>query len=185
MPLPAVLVVLALSLPACATPLAPGETDLLGSHRAPAPVLDTALVCDPDTPSGGVPDRFQPIAAYLCNPMLTVAPTDPHATPPSLDLEYPHTPPEESSAPEPTTVAEPVPTPRRFEGDLSPLLAALSVPDAPRTADVCALVMVVPPDVRLVDDRGRWVRPTIPSNACGQAVREPIDEAFERLTEVR
>lgn len=187
MPLTAACAVLALSLSACATPLPPGVAPLFVSNRAPAPIHDSADVCDPDAPSGGMPDRFDAVAAVLCDPVLTFAPVDPHATPPPLEFRRgPQTVPGESPAPEAAS-PEPAPpiTPRRFEGDLAPLLAALGVPDAPPTDDACALVMVSPPDVRLVDARGRWVRPAIPRNGCHQPVREPIDAAFERLTEAR
>lgn len=193
MPVTAVCAVLALSLSACATPLPPRVAPLFVSNRAPAPIHDSPDVCEPDAPAGGVPDGFDAVAAYLCDPVLTIAPIDPHATPPPLEFgPGTHTVPGESAAaPEKTAPEaaspEPAPpiTPRRFEGDLAPLLAALRMPDAPPTDGACALVMVYPPDVRLVDARGRWVRPAIPRNACHQPVREPIDAAFERLTEVR
>lgn len=188
MPLTAVCAALALSLSACATPLPPGVAPLFVPNRAPAPIHDSSDVCEPDAPSGGVPDRFDAVAVYLCDPELTMVPIDPHATPPPLEFgPGTHTVPGESPAPESLApeATTPESAPRRFEGDLAPLLAALGIPDAPPTDGACALLMVYPPDVRLVDARGRWVRPAIPADACGQPAREPVDDAFAWLTETR
>ena len=183
MPLTAAFVALALSLTGCATPLPPGVGPLFVSNRAPAPIHDSADVCDPDAPSGGVPDRFDAVAAVLCDPVLTFVPVDPRVPPPPVELAPgPQTLPGEPAAPEATT---PEPAPRRFEGDLAPLLAALAIPDAPLTDGPCPAIMVYPPDVRLVDARGRWIRTAIPRDQCHQPVREPIDEALARLTEIR
>lgn len=182
---------LALCLPACATPLPPGVAPLFVSNRAPAPIHDGSDVCEPDAPAGGVPDGFDAVAAVLCEPVLTLVPVDPHVPPPPVELGAgTHTPGEspapETAAPEAAS-REPAPpiTPRWFEGDLAPLLAALAVPDVPLTDGACAAIMVYPPDVRLIDARGRWVRPAIPRDQCHEPTRDPIDEAFARLTESR
>lgn len=175
-------VALVLLLAGCATPL------LFAQNRPPAPVHESADICAPEAPTGGVPDRFVPVAAYLCDQILIVVPPDPDATPPTLEFDEHGRPSPPPSPEQPDAVPSEAPRmdPRRFEGDLIPLLAALSVPDVPSGIgdSVCPLVMVFPPDVRLVDDRGRWVRPAIPRNECGQPERDAVDEAFARLTEV-
>lgn len=165
---------LALALTACATPL-------MGQHREAAPVMDSPDVCDPDAVAGGVPDRFTPVVVVLCDPALTIlpAPTEEPVLPQLTDE-----PSRELSAPGDEPLADPPVQPRRFQGDLAALLAALAVPDQPLADGPCPAMMVYPPDVRLLDAHGRWIRAAIPRDRCHQQVREPVEEALARLTRV-
>jgi len=165
---------LALTLAACGTPL-------MAQHRQPAPVSDSAEVCDPDAVAGGVPDRFEPVLLALCDPILKIAPA------PTMEPVLPElrdAPSRELSAPRAEPRADRPVHPRRFEGDLLPLLTALSTPDQPLTDGPCPAIMVYAPDVRLVDVDGRWIRAAVPLNECHQPIREPVDEAIARLTPV-
>lgn len=64
--------------------------------------------------------------------------------------------------------------------DVTALVAALRLPDEPRTADACTLALYRPPFIALLDRQGRWVRPGLPTNVCGQ-VRQEVRDALERL----
>ena len=64
--------------------------------------------------------------------------------------------------------------------DVTALVAALRLPDEPRTADACTLALYVPPFLALLDQEGRWVRPGLPLNVCGQ-VRQEVRDALKVL----
>ncbi|MEU8155976.1 hypothetical protein AB0B94_20145 [Micromonospora sp. NPDC048986] len=63
---------------------------------------------------------------------------------------------------------------RRAE-QIGPLLAALRLPSEQTGGEVaCTLEMVVPPWLAVLDDRGRWLRPHIPTDSCGKPRAEVI-----------
>ncbi|MET8364699.1 hypothetical protein ABZU53_14175 [Micromonospora sp. NPDC005194] len=81
---------------------------------------------------------------------------------------------------------EEVATERRA-GDIGPLVAALGLADEERgRGDIaCTADMLVPPWLALLDDRGRWLRPYLPTDVCGKPrpeVRAALDGL--RLTTV-
>ena len=99
---------------------------------------------------GAIPRDFEPVAVYVCDPMLELAPA-PSADPPLVladPEQFAETPP---ASVEPTPAPEPVEA-RRLEGDLSALLAAFAVPNDPKWPGPCSAIGVVVPDVWLVDD---------------------------------
>ena len=59
--------------------------------------------------------------------------------------------------------------------DIADLVAALRLPDQSRTADVCPAILITTPWLALLDGQGRWVRPGVPVNACGQPRPEVVD----------
>jgi hypothetical protein len=65
------------------------------------------------------------------------------------------------------------------------LVAALRLPDEPLSGDVCTTELYLPPFFVLLDAQGRWVRPGVPSDACGK-VRREVRDALQglRLTTV-
>ncbi|MDG4805817.1 hypothetical protein O7634_03495 [Micromonospora sp. WMMD1120] len=63
---------------------------------------------------------------------------------------------------------EQIATERRAQ-EIAPLLAALRLPNEKGDGEVaCTLDMVIPPWLALVDDRGRWLRPYLPTDPCGK-----------------
>ncbi|MFG1842730.1 hypothetical protein ACGFH8_30385 [Micromonospora sp. NPDC049175] len=61
------------------------------------------------------------------------------------------------------------------------LVAALRLPDQESGRDTaCSLEMLVPPWLALLDDRGRWLRPYLPSGGCGK----PRPEVLAALAEL-
>ncbi|MEV1332005.1 hypothetical protein AB0J20_20795 [Micromonospora costi] len=98
-------------------------------------------------------DTFTPVAAVLCGQQVTARPGG------GQDL---------------------VATEQRAE-EVSDLVPALRLPDAPRAAGPCTADMVVPPWLALLDDRGRWLRPGIPMDGCGK----PRGEVREALSGLR
>ncbi|WP_433114999.1 hypothetical protein [Micromonospora sp. CA-246542] len=81
---------------------------------------------------------------------------------------------------------EQVATERRAD-DIGPLVAALGLADQERGRGevACTADMLVPPWLALLDDRGRWLRPYLPTDACGKPrpeVRAALDGL--RLTTV-
>jgi hypothetical protein len=64
--------------------------------------------------------------------------------------------------------------------DVTALVAALRLPDEPRTADLCTLELYVPPFLALLDEQGRWVQPGMPLNSCGK-VRREVRDALDKL----
>ncbi|MEO3743513.1 hypothetical protein [Plantactinospora sp. B5E13] len=69
---------------------------------------------------------------------------------------------------------------RRAE-DVGDLVTALRLPDEPRTDNPCLLNLVLVPWFALLDAEGRWNRPGVPRNACGQPRRE-VTRALDQLT---
>lgn len=142
------------------------------SHPQAVPVPPTseavpAVDCSAewDVGWGTVPRDFEPVAAYVCHPLLELAPAPTPDAP--LVLAEP-----EQSAETPPPAAEPAPTPeaieaRRLEGDLTALLAAFAVPNDPKWPGPCSAIGVVVPDVWLVDDEGWAIRPAYPVDGCG------------------
>ncbi|MFI6782969.1 hypothetical protein [Micromonospora sp. NPDC050276] len=63
----------------------------------------------------------------------------------------------------------------RLAKDIAPLLTALRLPSQETGGNVaCTLDMVVPPWLALVDDRLRWLRPSLPTDSCGKPRAEVI-----------
>ena len=57
--------------------------------------------------------------------------------------------------------------------DVAALLDGLRLPDAPPSDDMaCDLGGYLPPRLVLLDDQGRWVRPSIPRDACAKPLAE-------------
>jgi len=69
----------------------------------------------------------------------------------------------------------------RLEGDLDPLLDALTLPSL-RRADDCPRGTAALPGLWLVDALGRAVRPTVPTGECG-AMRTEVATALAGLRE--
>ncbi|MFG1885259.1 hypothetical protein [Micromonospora sp. NPDC049102] len=81
---------------------------------------------------------------------------------------------------------EQVATERRAD-DIGPLVAALGLADQERGPGeiACTADLLVPPWLALLDDKGRWLRPYLPMDACGKPrpeVRAAVDGL--RLTTV-
>ncbi|MCP2637476.1 hypothetical protein K0817_013010 [Microbacterium sp. HD4P20] len=128
---------------------------------------------------GSVPGDFEPVAVYVCDPVLELAPRPD----PPLELITP-----EQLAQTPPPAADPAPAPeqaepRLLEGDLSPLLAAFAVPNDPKWPGPCTAIGVIVPDVWLVDADGRAIRPAYPVDGCN--VPKPgVTEALDELTPI-
>lgn len=125
---------------------------------------------------GAIPRDFEPVAVYVCDPVLELAPTPD----PPLVLADP-----EQLTETPPPAAEPAPAPdaiepRRLEGDLSTLLAAFAVPNDPKWPGPCSAIGVVVPDVWLVDDKGHAIRPAYPVDGCGLP-KPGVTEALANL----
>ncbi|MFF0471372.1 hypothetical protein ACFYPX_28540 [Micromonospora zamorensis] len=72
-------------------------------------------------------------------------------------------------------------TERRAE-QIAPLLAALRLPNEQADGEIaCTLDMVIPPWLALLDDRGRWLRPYLPTNVCGRP-RAEVSDALAGLS---
>ncbi len=130
---------------------------------------------------GAIPADFEPVAVYVCDPVLELAPA-PTPDPP-LMLADP-----EQLAETPPPAAEPAPDPapleaRRLEGDLSALLAAFAEPSDPKWPGPCSAIGVVVPDVWLVDDEGWAIRPAYPADGCGLP-KPGVGEALAEFTPV-
>ncbi|MET7963102.1 hypothetical protein ABZ356_22685 [Micromonospora zamorensis] len=66
-------------------------------------------------------------------------------------------------------------TERRAE-QIAPLLAALRLPNERAAGEIaCTADMVIPQWLALLDDRGRWLRPYLPTNVCGRPRAEVSD----------
>ncbi|WP_089019319.1 hypothetical protein [Micromonospora coriariae] len=87
--------------------------------------------------------------------------------------------------PRPGGGAEQVVTERRAD-EIGALVGALRLPDRrPDGEIICTADMVVPPWLALLDERGRWLRPYLPTDVCGKPraeVRAALDGL--RLTTV-
>ncbi len=110
---------------------------------------------------GRIPDGFEPVEVWVCDPLLALEPpVDGNGEP----------------------VGEPVSTePRRLEGDLAPLIAAFGEQNDPPWPGPCTAIGVIVPDVWLVDAEGRAIRPAYPSTGCG-IPKEGVSEALSLLT---
>ena len=114
---------------------------------------------EPARPGGADPvnlprldDSFEPVAAVVC-----------------------------SSAPlrRPSGGTDLVATESRAD-DVTALVAALRLPDEPRTGGACTLELYLPPFFALLDAQGRWVRPGLPVDECGK-VRSEVRDAVQGL----
>ncbi|MFC4019456.1 hypothetical protein ACFOW4_16145 [Micromonospora sp. GCM10011542] len=102
-------------------------------------------------PVGPIPPAFTPVAAVLCGRHVQ---------------------------PQPDGGQDLVSTERRAE-DIAALVAALRLPDQASTGDIaCSADLVVPPWLALLDQRDRWLRPSVPTDVCGKPraeVRAALD----------
>jgi len=105
--------------------------------------------------SGTVPDGFDPVAVYLCEPFATRELDDGAVWSGSL-IE-------------------------RFEGDLGPFLSAIGAPSDPRSLGACSADMVIAPDVWAEDAAGRFVRLSYPVTGCSKPKLDAVDEQLARL----
>jgi hypothetical protein len=124
---------------------------------APAAAVD----CDADETEvkpGRIPDGFVPVIAYRCDQILTIATLGAEGPPP---------------APAP---------PYAYEGDLSPLVAALTQPDDPTWDGACALMMIIAADIWLEDPAGTVIRAGHPVDGCGQPKVDVVNDALNELT---
>jgi len=64
--------------------------------------------------------------------------------------------------------------------DVTALVAALRLPDEPRSGDACTLELYLMPWFALLDEQGRWTRVRAPSDACGK-VRAEVRDAVQGL----
>lgn len=126
---------------------------------APEPVADAVPApwtgCDAAVVAGRVPDDFEPVAVYRCDPFVTVEGAD------------------ATGAPAPA---------ERFDGDLGPLLKALDVPDDRRSSGPCTLELVVGPSLWLVDADGDAIRAVYPVDGCGKPKADAVVDALAALT---
>ncbi|WCN80434.1 hypothetical protein [Micromonospora sp. LH3U1] len=75
---------------------------------------------------------------------------------------------------------EQVATERHTE-EIAPLLTALRLPHQQVDGDVaCTLDMVIPPWLALLDERGRWLRPYLPTDSCDKP-RAEVNAALAGL----
>lgn len=65
--------------------------------------------------------------------------------------------------------------------DVTELMSALRLPDAPVTGKPCIADAPFPQWFALIDAQGRWARPGTPEDGCGDTRRELLDAA-DRLT---
>ena len=63
---------------------------------------------------------------------------------------------------------------------MAALVAALRLADEPATDGACTADLPFVPWLALLDDRGRWVRPGVPRDACGKP-RIEVRNAIDRL----
>ncbi len=150
----------ALAVTACASPPpaapVPPPSD-------PASAVDCSA--EWDVGWGAIPADFEPVAVYVCDPVLELAPS---VDPPLVlaDPEIIDEPPPPPAEPDPAPAPAPA-TPRLLEGDLPALLAAFAVPNDPKWPGPCSAIGVVVPDVWLVDADGWAIRPAYPVDGCG------------------
>ncbi|GGO08340.1 hypothetical protein [Micromonospora parathelypteridis] len=105
------------------------------------PNTQTPTPAEPEPRIGRIDPAFSPVAAVICGRQIR---------------------------PGPNGGQEQVATERRAE-EIAALLAALRLPNQrARGENICTLDMVVPPWLALVDDRGRWLRPYLPTTSCGR-----------------
>ncbi|RZT80668.1 hypothetical protein EV382_3926 [Micromonospora violae] len=147
---------LGLALGGCGgTEIGPGGAD----QPAPAQIVDGWTSCAKDAPRAGdiipipspptaneptigrIDPAFTPVAALTCGREVRPGRNGGH---------------------------EQIATERRAD-EIAPLLAALRLPNEQADGDTaCTLDMVIPPWLALLDDRGRWLRPYLPTDSCGK-----------------
>jgi hypothetical protein len=135
--------------------------------------------------AGSVPDGFTPVAVVECRlPVLVVEPAPPPVLLDTVPTDAPTAPLTDTTTPGTDasrgglTVDE-----VRREGDLGPLLDALSRPsDAPRADQVCPAMWQSQPVVYLVDAAGRAVLVRWPTTSCG-FLQDGAAESLDGLTE--
>ncbi|MBQ1025387.1 hypothetical protein [Micromonospora sp. C95] len=64
--------------------------------------------------------------------------------------------------------------------DVTTLVAALRLPDAERTDGPCTADLPFVPWLALLDARGRWINPGVPTDACGKP-RQEFRAAYDQL----
>ncbi|MEU7801690.1 hypothetical protein AB0B10_20730 [Micromonospora arborensis] len=105
------------------------------------PNTQTPTPAVPEPKIGRIDPAFTPVAAVICGRQIRPAPNGGR---------------------------EQVATERRAE-EIAPLLAALRLPNQRAHGEnICTLDMIVPPWLALLDDRGRWLRPYLPTTSCGK-----------------
>lgn len=70
-----------------------------------------------------------------------------------------------------------------LEGDLAPLIEALARPSEPPSDGPCPAIADIVPEIFLVDDAGRAIRPLWPADSCGHAL-EGTSDALRQLDAV-
>ncbi|PWR12836.1 hypothetical protein DKT68_02175 [Micromonospora acroterricola] len=124
----------------------------------PAPDGAEPLPTGEDPAIGRIDPAFTPVTAVLCGREIR---------------------------PRPGGGEEQVATERRAD-EIGALVDALRLPDRRPDGEIaCTLDMVIPPWLALLDERGRWLRPYLPADACGKPraeVRAALDGL--RLTTV-
>jgi hypothetical protein len=130
-----------------------------GSVRDTVPdaVPVTEMDCSEAAQAGRVPDGFEPVAAYRCDPFATV---------------------------EDATGIWQASTVERLEGDLGPLLDALNAPDEPRWPGPCTADMLIAPTIWLADADGAAIRVAYPVDGCGKPKADAALDALGTLTVV-
>ncbi|MEU7974068.1 hypothetical protein AB0B48_18740 [Micromonospora sp. NPDC049089] len=143
------------------TEIGPGRAD----EPAPAQIVDGWTSCATEAPRAGemtmeasppavdeptigrIDPTFTPVAAVVCGREIRPGPNGGQGQ---------------------------VATERRAE-EIARLLTALRLPDEQANGKVaCTLDMVIPPWLALVDERGRWLRPHIPTDSCDKPRPEVI-----------
>lgn len=120
-----------------------------------ADAVDCSLKVEDAPAAGRVPSDFDPVAVYRCDPFASIEDTDGQWS---------------------AVITE------RLEGDLGPLLAALDEPDDPRWEGACAAVMVIAPELWLVDADSVAIRAALPVDGCSQPKVDPVNAALAALT---
>lgn len=144
----------AIALVGCAT-AAPVRSPLPAAESVPSVDCDAG---ETQVRPGRVPDGFVAMIAYRCDQILTLA------TPGAEPSQSPPAP------------------PYAYEGDLSPLVAALTEPDDPKWDGPCALMLKNAADIWLEDASGTIIRAAHPIDGCGQPKVAAVYEAIEGLT---
>ncbi|WP_167137140.1 hypothetical protein [Diaminobutyricimonas sp. TR449] len=134
-----------------------GSPGSRGPDAEPAAAVDCAQTAADAPAAGRVPSDFEPVAVYRCDQFGTM---------------------EDAEGRWSAITAE------RLEGDLEPLLAALDEPDDARWLGPCAVIMVLAPELWLVDLDGVAIRVALPSDGCGQPKVDPVNIALGALTVV-
>ncbi|WP_030488153.1 hypothetical protein [Micromonospora chokoriensis] len=115
--------------------------------RAGEMIMETSPPAAREPKAGRIDSTFTPVAAVICGREIR---------------------------PGPNGGQEQIATERRAE-QIAPLVTALRLPSQQAGGNVaCTLDMVIPPWLALVDDRGRWLRPHIPTDSCGKPRVEVI-----------